>query len=66
MPDILGFWDRRADDPGYSHTTCMGVAIYHYRGKSVTYDEREELREKNREQRRKRLKAQNRILSSRD
>ena len=55
MPDILGFWDRRADDPGYCHTDYIGRAYYQYRGKLVTYDEREELREKDREQRKARL-----------
>ena len=43
MPDICGFWDRRADDPEYSHTTFFGCAIYKYDGKLVTYEEREKL-----------------------
>jgi len=28
-PDVIGNWDRRADDPRYSHTTSRGLAVYH-------------------------------------
>ncbi|VVB79352.1 Uncharacterised protein [uncultured archaeon] len=53
MPDVCGFWDRRADDPRYSHTTSNGVAIYKYRGREMTYDEREKLKAESRENKRK-------------
>jgi hypothetical protein len=28
MPDMLGYWDRRTDDPNYSHTDFLGNAVY--------------------------------------
>jgi 3',5'-nucleoside bisphosphate phosphatase len=46
MPDILGFWDRRADDPEYDHTNSHGDALFKTKWGMVTYDEREKMRKK--------------------
>ena len=59
MPDVCGFWDRRADDPGYESTTLRGLTIYRYNGRLVTYQEREKLRAEAKAKRKKRNQITN-------
>jgi hypothetical protein len=50
MPDVLGYWDRRADDPDYVGDDSLGNPIFRKSKKRLAREKREgEMRSKQRE-----------------